>query len=692
MTQRRTNLTIIVDRADAVATSPPVAWAVEQLRTALAGRGMGIHVEEGLGSPAGHPAVVVAGPRSPVARDLLGNAGVTLPAGPEALALVPGWPAASSDPNSRERQPVVLVCGSDARGLVYALLEMADRLSHAVDPAASLHALLPEGRPYGVLFRVWPGTHRLLLWGDPVTGRGYGRAFSFCGAQGAEFFEPLSFSGRRGSGLPEGRDPYRDDALRLPGPHGEWEKFGYTYRLWGRLLYNPDAPAETWRRALRHEFGPGAEAAEAALAHASRILPLVTTAHHPSAANNNYWPEIYTNMPILGEGRKRSPSEAGLSLPYPSHPYGDTASPKRFGNVSALDPELFSSVDEYVEELVEAGSGTSTYSSTPPGPVAARDRAPGAKGVPTNDVALGAENVGRRSGRYSPIEVARWLEDLAAAATEHLAAATAQVPDARAPAFRRWAIDVRLEAALGRFYAEKLRAAVGYSIYTRVGDVPSLQDAVVRYRAARDAWAEAARFAQGVYKEDLTFGPELHLRGHWADRLAAIDADVQEMAAVLHNAPTAPSPADTPRRGAGAGHVSLRTALEERRPQGALEHTLPATFTPGQPLSLEIRSAGSSTDPASQAPAAVRLHYRHVTQAERFQVAEMGPAAGAGAAFRGAIPASYTDTRYPLQYYFEAHDAQGRAWLWPGLNGDLANQPYFVVRSPSAPGGDPDQR
>ncbi|MDQ3701648.1 MAG: hypothetical protein M3442_12130, partial [Chloroflexota bacterium] len=161
--------------------------------------------------------------------------------------------------------------------------------------------LLAENRPYGVLFRIWPGTHRLLLWGDPVTGRSYGRAFSFCGARGVELFEPLSFSGRRGSGLPDGRDPYQDASLRPAGRHGEWEKYRYTYRLWGRLLYNPDADPETWRRDLRAEFGPGALAAEAALSSASRILPLVTTAHHPSAANNNYWPEIYTNMPIVEE-------------------------------------------------------------------------------------------------------------------------------------------------------------------------------------------------------------------------------------------------------------------------------------------------------------------------------------------------------------------------------------------------------
>jgi hypothetical protein len=61
---------------------------------------------------------------------------------------------------------------------------------------------LMRNRPYDVMFRVFPGTHRFLLWGDPVSTASHSRAFQFCGCNGAELFEPLSFKGRRGSGLP----------------------------------------------------------------------------------------------------------------------------------------------------------------------------------------------------------------------------------------------------------------------------------------------------------------------------------------------------------------------------------------------------------------------------------------------------------------------------------------------------------
>ena len=42
-----------------------------------------------------------------------------------------------------------------------------------------------------------------------------------------------------------------------------------------------------------------AAAVETAVANASRILPIITTAHAPSAGNNTYWPEVYTNHSMI---------------------------------------------------------------------------------------------------------------------------------------------------------------------------------------------------------------------------------------------------------------------------------------------------------------------------------------------------------------------------------------------------------
>jgi hypothetical protein len=73
----------------------------------------------------------------------------------------------------------------------------------------------------------------------------------------------------------------------------------------------------------------------------------------------------------------------------------------------------------------------------------------------------------------------------------------------------------------------------------------------------------------------------------------------------------------------------------------------------------------------------VGMYYRHVNQAERFENVEM---AVQGGTYRATIPAAYTDSPYPLQYYFEIRESAGKASLYPGFAPDLANQPYFVVR------------
>ncbi len=51
-----------------------------------------------------------------------------------------------------------------------------------------------------------------------------------------------------------------------------------------------------------------------------------------------------------------------------------------------------------------------------------------------------------------------------------------------------------------------------------------------------------------------------------------------------------------------------------------------------------------------------------------------------GRIWRAAIPSEYTQSPYPLQYYFEMRVAPESAVLYPGLGKELTGQPYFVVR------------
>ena len=53
---------------------------------------------------------------------------------------------------------------------------------------------------------------------------------------------------------------------------------------------------------------------------------------------------------------------------------------------------------------------------------------------------------------------------------------------------------------------------------------------------------------------------------------------------------------------------------------------------------------------------------------------------GAGGSVRATIPASYTETVYPITYYFEVQTPNGDATMSPGLGESLAQTPYHVSR------------
>jgi hypothetical protein len=466
----------------------------------------------------------------------------------------------------------------------------------------------PQGRPAGesidLLYRVWPGTQRHLLWGDPALAAGYGRAANFCGAAGMEIMEPLTFKGREGSGHPGGRDAYADATL---GPANlDSAKFTVTYMLWGRYLYNPDTAPDFHHRYLAQVFGPAGPALETALAASSRILPLVTTAWCPSASNHEFWPEMLTPVSIL---------------PYTTKPlYGDSPAPHNVSAISPLDPQLFSTIEQHAQNL----------------------------------------NSGKSDARYNTSEVIAWLESLVATSTAGLAAARkAAGTKFRTPEFRRAEEDILILNGLGTYYANLFRAALYYSINFHQPEPDACAQCSVAYRSACDAWAAMAKRAQTIYAPDISYGSTPFRRGHWADRLGAINSDL----AVLEKgfgdwSAVHPGPGNS---------AMLRIARPNPRAALTIHHTAPESFHPGEDLWLTI---------ATQRPIGKAiLWYRHVNQGERWLSTPMQSSAETHTA---AIPAAYSASPYPLQYYFELRTTTA-ATLHPPFNPTLSNQPYFAI-------------
>ncbi|WP_460809889.1 hypothetical protein [Microlunatus endophyticus] len=517
---------------------------------------------------------------------------------------------------------------------------------------------LAEDRPSDFMFRIWPGTQRLLLSGDPELAAGFGRYSTFAGSRGVDLCEPLFFKGRDDTAAHGARDPYAASDLQL-GVR-DWTKYKYTYLLWGRLLHDPDCDPRIWRRYLADTYGAAASAVEGALSSLSKVLPLVTVTHGASGSNNLYWPEMYANVPISARihagvpvsVRKPDPraEKLGISYAYSVHfdeaargdalieytadeeselidelIIHDTDDANNWGGISPFDPTLFYSVDGYVDDLVNS----------------------------------------RLDARYTPLEVAGWLEDLVRRGEQHLSFLRTAQTDGGAPdqaQLRRTVLDLEILARLGTFFAGKFRSAVQYSTYTATKDVSLLARCIATYRPARDAYAEIAELAAGVYQPQLMFGKEPYEGGTWADRLPSIDRDLAALRAELDEAP-----AGTP--------TSVVDDPPGRLADPGIHHEPPTAFDRGAPLELTV-TGGSEL-------AEVVLHYRHVDQAEAFQQLAM---TATNDGYNATIDAGYTASSFPLIYFFAIKDRSGQQAVVPGFEPGLANQPYVLIHSSSRKG------
>ena len=440
-----------------------------------------------------------------------------------------------------------------------------------------------------------------------------GRAFGAHGADGVEYMEPLSFKGRKGSGLPGGRDAYRDASLRA-APR----------RLAQVRVHVPAlGPARLRARTQRPRRGAGAaaastataaEAIESGLARASRILPLVT-----QRALSRRPPTTTTGPRCTATCRSSTSAHPGS--------YSDTPAPKVFGAVSSLDPQLFASVDEYADAL------------------AAR-RAAGARS---------------RRSRWRASSTL-WAESSAAdlARADAPARATAAI---RATGASR--STVAIAAGIGRFFARKLRAGVlSASTTAPATRAPATRRSPSTARPGRLGRVRRSGPAQ-AYVADVTFGFDAHLRGHWQDRLAAIDRDIAAVEARRRGALAA----------GGVDQATLERAVAAvlvagcpgRRSQSSTPP--PVDFRPGEAITLSFR-VSSGAD-------AVRL-LSPAPQPGRRPGAELETARD-GEWWRAAVPADDTHSPYPIQYYLALRSAQGFA-LWPGFAADFTGQPYRVVR------------
>ena len=467
--------------------------------------------------------------------------------------------------------------------------------------------LLKENRKYNILFRIWPGTQRILLWADHELASGYGNLSTFCNSHGTELCEPLSFKGRMGTGNKGGRYNYKDPKLRTKY---DWEKYIYNYRMWGRLNYNPNTKKENYLRYLYFYFGSSGKDISNALANASRVLPFITLVHGVSASNNSYWPEIYENMSIVHKA--------------PWLPYSyDLHKNSRFGMSTSCDPQLIMSPKEMVDRIF------------------------------TN----------KSINKYSPLTMILWLYKFSKNSKIYINKAAKKINSKSNSDFLRIFIDVTIQSSIGKFFTYKFKASILWEYYLLSMNKKVGEEALKNYLKAKNAWIVAAKISKKYYLKDLSYGPQSWLRGRWDDRLPAIIKDIDDMINIIKKN-------KKKYRNVKKDLDFINYVKKWKNHQNILiKHSCPATYKKGEKISLDCKLYIRKNYTGY-------VHYREVNQSKKWKRKKLINNKGK---YKTVIKADFTNTDYPIQYYFEFEDKKF-SYFSPGFNKFLSNQPYFLLR------------
>ena len=253
-------------------------------------------------------------------------------------------------------------------------------------------------------------------------------------------------------------------------------------------------------------------------------------------------------------------------------------------------------------------------------------------------IIAGADTAMRR-----PEETSRWFAKTA----DDILALVSATGSANGKEFQSTVTDLKILAGLSRYHSRRLLAGVCYNLYKETGDLASFDEAIAYEKSALEAWGQIVAAAGDVYSENLAFGAHaVGFSRHWKEeqQLLARNFDALQTERAKATAKE------------GAKHYALHTVGEPPN----------ATLLPAKGLQVSARVA----TPVKW----VRLRYRHATQYEDYQTAEMTLDAKSGL-YTAAIPASFVDKKWTLMYFVEVVDREGNGRMFPDLETAM---PYVV--------------
>jgi hypothetical protein len=471
--------------------------------------------------------------------------------------------------------------------------------------------MLRKPRFYDVIYRLWNyGSTNLFLWGDADYARRFSLSCGLSGSAGFQINTPLSLKYGHELSHKIAWDTFAKEELRF----GKWEdeRFWMWYTAFGRLGYNPDTDSRVWKDEFFQHFGMAGEPLEKALAAASKIVPLVTTIHMPVHPSLRYWTEMNTGWALFAENNLNKPEDY------------DFVKGISYGSTEPSDHGLFYGIDEYVKDL---GSG-------------------------------------KLAGKYSPLQAAAWLEDMAAETETFLAAAEGLIKDKKAAEYLAMRVDLLMLCDFARYHGAKIRAAAALALWRVKKEGARLSDAALLLDTAIRHWTALAEKGRENYYHDLDFssaGSETR-RGTWGDLTCELLADRKTLGDMLAAEGIAIQ------EKLAASYAPEHLPVERHQ----LAACFPETAVAGAPLKIELMTAAFG-----EPEAAPVLHYRHMDQTEGlFRTLEMERTARAYAA---VIPADYIKAEWDLQIYVTIQGVSGACVMFPGVYHPEYPYPYHVI-------------
>jgi hypothetical protein len=251
-----------------------------------------------------------------------------------------------------------------------------------------------------------------------------------------------------------------------------------------------------------------------------------------------------------------------------------------------------------------------------------------------------------------PEETSRWFAQTADGILTQVALAEKSAGNGASKELRTTVTDLKILAALARYHSQRLLAGVTYNLYKETGDLASFDEAIAYEKKALDAWGQIVAAAGDVYTENLAFGAHaVGFSRHWKEEYQLLSRNFEQLQAERQKAVAK----------SGAKHFTLYAAG-------------------GAPPSVRLLPTGTNLEVAARVTAptgvkSVRLRYRHVTQYEDYQTAEMTVDPKTGN-YTASIPSAFADPKWDLMYFIEVIGKNGAGRMFPDLETET---PYVVV-------------